>query len=146
MSGTWKKPPMQGHQRAKLALDVFTVAIRQYLGAYLAILGGADAIVFTGGIGENCARIRLEATKNLEFAGIELDQERNQEARGETRISKDTSRTQIWTIPTNEELIVARQAQQRHSPGSACGTDMITRKQAGNSFFHIYDLTFPSVD
>ena len=102
----------QGHRRANLALDVFTSAIRQYLGAYLAILGGADAIVFTGGIGENSARIRSVATKNLEFAGIELDENRNQEARGESRISKDASRTQIWVVPTNEELIVARQAQQ----------------------------------
>ncbi len=102
----------QGHARANLALEVFTAAIRQYLGACLAMLGGADAIVFTGGIGENCARIRSEATKNLEFAGIELDEQLNQSARGEMPISKDASRTQIWVMPTNEELIVARQAQQ----------------------------------
>lgn len=102
----------QGNGRATLALDVFVSAIRQYLGAYLAILGGADVIVFTGGIGENSARIRREATANLEFAGIQLDETRNQNPKGESRISTDESPTQIWVIPTNEELIVARQSQE----------------------------------
>jgi acetate kinase len=101
----------QGNQRAKLALDVFVSTIRQYTGAYLAILGGADAIVFTGGIGENSTKIRAEALQNLEFAGIRLDPEKNEVAKGETRISTDDSKTQIWVIPTNEELIVARQSQ-----------------------------------
>jgi acetate kinase len=102
----------QGHERAKLALDVFTVAIRQYLGSYLAILGGVDAIVFTGGIGENSVRIRSESIKTLGFAGICLDPQRNQSAKGETRISGDTSTAQVWVVPTNEELVVARQTQE----------------------------------
>lgn len=102
----------KGNQRATLALDVFVAAIRQYLGAYLAILGGADVIVFTGGIGENSAKIRREATANLEFAGIRLDEARNQNPSGECRISTDESSTEIWVIPTNEELIVARQSQE----------------------------------
>jgi acetate kinase len=102
----------KGNERAKLALDVFVSAIRQYTGAYLAILGGADAIVFTGGIGENSKKIRAEAMQNLEFAGIRLDPEKNNKAKGETKISTDDSKTQIWVIPTNEELIVARQSQE----------------------------------
>ena len=102
----------QGHSRAKLALDVFTSAIQQYLGAYLAVLGGADVIVFTGGIGENSKHVRREATKNLGFAGIQLDAEKNQNAKGEMRISAEDSATEIWVIPTNEELIVARQSQE----------------------------------
>ena len=102
----------QGHEGAKLALDVFTVAIRQYLGSYLAILDGADVIVFTGGIGENSVRVRSESLKTLGFAGVHLDSERNQTAKGEARISTDDSATQVWVIPTNEELVVARQTQE----------------------------------
>lgn len=102
----------KGHERAKLALDVFISAIRQYLGAYLAILGGADAIVFTGGIGENSVRVRSESIKTLGFAGIHLDAEKNQSAKGETRISSDKSATEVWVVPTNEELVVARQTRE----------------------------------
>jgi acetate kinase len=102
----------KGNQRAKLALDVFTSAIQQSVGAYLALLGGADAIVFTGGIGENSTGIRQEATKNLGFAGIQLDSDRNQHVKGEMRISTDNSTAEIWVVPTNEEIIVARQTQE----------------------------------
>ncbi len=101
----------EGHQRANLALNTFSMAIKHYLGAYLAILGGADAIVFTGGIGENSQRIRAAAIGNMDYAGIQLDENRNQNINGETKISSDESRTQVWVIPTNEELIVARQTQ-----------------------------------
>jgi acetate kinase len=99
----------QGNARARLALDVFVAAIRHYLGAYLVELGGADAIVFTGGIGENGAAIRQATCQGLAGLGIELDEARNRGARGEARISSDASRTQVWVLPTNEELIVARQ-------------------------------------
>ncbi|MDB5388624.1 MAG: ackA 2 [Planctomycetaceae bacterium] len=99
-----------GHARAALALEVFAASIRQYLGAYLAVLGGAEAIVFTGGIGENCKLIRQKVCENLEFAGIELSADRNQQAKGESRISSDTSRVEIWVVPTNEEIVVARQS------------------------------------
>ncbi len=102
----------QGNKRAQLALDVFTASIRQYIGAYLAMLGGADAIVFTGGIGENSRQIRQEATKTLGFAGIQLDADKNQNVSGETRISMNHSAAEVWVIPTNEELIVARQTQE----------------------------------
>jgi acetate kinase len=99
-----------GHARAQLALDVFVASIRQYLGAYLTILGGADAIVFSGGIGENSKLVRAGVCAGMEWAGIVLDEGLNQAARGEARISADSSRTQIWVLPTNEEIVVARQA------------------------------------
>ena len=99
-----------GHARADLALNVFVAAIRHYIGAYLVLLGGADAIVFTGGIGENSRRVRGGVCRDMEWAGLRLDPERNEKARGETRISSDDSRVQVWVVPTNEELVVARQA------------------------------------
>lgn len=98
-----------GHARAELALDVFARAIRQYLGAYLAVLGGADAIVFTGGIGENSERIRRAVLENMEWAGIRLDAERNANVQGEAQVSSDDSQVAVWVVPTNEELVVARQ-------------------------------------
>jgi acetate kinase len=100
----------KGHARAKLALDAFTASIRQYLGAYLTVLSGADAIVFSGGIGENSQLVREGVCKDLGWAGIELDGVLNKAAKGEARISKESSRTQIWVVPTNEEIVVARQA------------------------------------
>ena len=102
----------KGHARARLALDVFTSDIRRALGGMLVELGGADAIVFTGGIGENGVNIRTAVTANLEELGIVLDPAANATAKGEAKISAPESRTQIWTVPTNEELIVARQTQQ----------------------------------
>jgi acetate kinase len=72
-------------------------------------LGGCDVIAFTGGIGENAVALRKEICRDLNWAGIELDQEKNNTRGSETRISADRSRTQIWIVPTNEELIVARQ-------------------------------------
>ncbi|HLJ12230.1 MAG TPA: acetate/propionate family kinase [Planctomycetaceae bacterium] len=102
----------QGHARARLALDVFIASIRQYLGAYLAILGGADAIVFSGGIGENSKLVRSGVCAGMDWAGIVLDDELNRGAKGEARISADRSRTQVWVVPTNEEIVVARQTAQ----------------------------------
>jgi acetate kinase len=99
-----------GHERAELALATFASSIRQYLGAYLALLGGADVIVFTGGIGENSRVVRERTCRNMEWAGIQLDPQRNDTARGESRISPDGSPVQVWIVPTNEELVVARQA------------------------------------
>jgi len=102
----------QGNERAQLALDVFAGAVRHYLGAYLVELGGADVIVFTGGIGENRAGFRTQVCEGLEELGIVLDAEKNRATRNEAPIHAESSRTQIWVIPTNEELIVARQARQ----------------------------------
>ncbi|MFM8252523.1 MAG: acetate/propionate family kinase [Planctomycetota bacterium] len=100
----------QGHARAQLALDVFTAEIRRHLGGLLAELNGADAIVFTGGIGENAWRVRSAVVGQLDNLGINLDESRNSTARGEGPIHAASSRTQIWIVPTNEELIVARQS------------------------------------
>jgi acetate kinase len=99
-----------GNDRARLALEVFVASVRHYLGAYLVELGGADVIVFTGGIGENRPAIRTAVCENLAELGIVLDPQANQAAQGEARISAAESRVQIWVVPTNEELIVARQA------------------------------------
>ncbi|MBX6312658.1 MAG: acetate/propionate family kinase [Isosphaeraceae bacterium] len=100
----------QGDERAKLAIDVFLASIRHYLGAYLVELGGADAIVFTGGIGENSARIRAGVCRDLGWFGIMLDEAQNASARGECLVSASDSRVQVWAVPTNEEIVVARQA------------------------------------
>jgi acetate kinase len=93
----------------RLALDMFVESVRHYLGAYLLLLGGADAIVFTGGIGENSVGMRAAVCANLEWFGIRVDPKANTMARGEMPIHDATSRVQLWIMPTNEELIVARQ-------------------------------------
>jgi acetate kinase len=98
----------KGCQRAQIALDVFAASTRHYLGAFLVELGGADVIVFTGGIGENRHGFRADVCRDLEELGIVLDPKANEQAKGEAKISAPNSRTQIWVIPTNEELIVAR--------------------------------------
>jgi acetate kinase len=98
-----------GDRRARLALDVFVASVRHYLGAYLLLLGGAEAIVFTGGIGEHSTAMREAICANLDWFDIALDPVRNREARGEEPIHTLGSRVQLWIMPTNEELIVARQ-------------------------------------
>jgi acetate kinase len=100
----------KGDEKAQLALDVFVASVRHYLGAYLLQLGGCDAIVFTGGIGENSAAMRAAICANLDWFGIALDPVLNDRAKAEMRIEAVGSRVQLWTMPTNEELIVARQA------------------------------------
>jgi len=101
-----------GNPDAQLALDVFTSAARQHLGGLLVELGGADAVVFTGGIGENGVNVRAAICRDLAELGIKLDPAKNETAHGEAAIHAAGSRTQIWNIPTNEELIVARQTRQ----------------------------------
>jgi acetate kinase len=99
----------QGNTSARLALDLFVTDIRRYLGAFLVALGGADAIVFTGGIGENSKVVREGVCRDLGWFGIGLDSAKNESCKGESLLSSLDSRVQIWTVPTNEELIVARQ-------------------------------------
>jgi len=99
----------KGDYKAKLAFYVFVSSVRHYLGAYLLLMNGTEAIVFTGGIGENSVAMRQAVCSNLDWFGIRLDPEKNQTAKGEARIDAADSRVQIWTIPTMEELIVARQ-------------------------------------
>ncbi len=100
----------EGHEKADLALRAFATSIRQYMGAYMTVLGGADAIVFTGGIGENSERIRRDVCAAMEWAGMQLCEDRNNNVDGETRVSADDSRVEIWVVPTNEEIVVARQS------------------------------------
>ncbi|MDR0366253.1 MAG: acetate kinase [Bifidobacteriaceae bacterium] len=99
----------EGDPAAKLAFDVFTHRLRQYIGGYCAQLGRVDAIAFTAGIGENDPISRAAALRGLEVFGIELDQDKNQAARGAALISADSSRTQVWVMPTNEEYEIAHQ-------------------------------------
>lgn len=99
----------KGHAAAQHALDVYVASIKQYLGGYLALLGGCDAIVFTGGIGENSTLIRERVCEGMEWAGLSLDAASNASAKGEAVVSSSDSRITVWTIPTNEELVVARQ-------------------------------------
>jgi acetate kinase len=97
-------------RRARLAIDIFCYRARKYIGAYLATLGGSDAIVFAGGIGENAAEVRSQVCRGLAWAGVELDEAANAEMVGgkEGRITTATSRLAVWVIPTDEELLIAR--------------------------------------
>jgi acetate kinase len=97
-------------RRARLAIEIFCYRVRKYIGAYLAAMGGAQAVVFTGGIGENSGEIRARICEGLDWMGLELDPERNAATvDGETgQIGRDDSRLAVWVIPTNEELLIAR--------------------------------------
>ena len=100
-----------GDRRAGIAIDMFCARVRKYVGAYLAQLGGAQAVCFAGGIGENSAAIRSEACQGLEALGMKLDPEKNQQDMGESRgwiVSTDDSPIKIYVIPTDEELLIAR--------------------------------------
>ena len=101
-----------GDRRAQLAVDVYVTEIRRHLGGLLVELGGVDAIVFTGGIGENGVNVRASVCANLQQLGIALDEQKNQVASGECEIGAANSPAKIWVVPTNEELIVARQTYQ----------------------------------
>jgi len=106
-----EKAAKEGNERARLAIDAFVESIRHFVGAYLVVLGGCDVLVFTGGIGENGIGIREAVCRNLQWAGIDLDLQKNQVRGKETKISKVESGTEIWIVPANEELIVARQTE-----------------------------------
>jgi acetate kinase len=101
-----------GNAQAALALEVFIASVRHYLGAYFVVLNGADAIVFTGGIGENSPRIRAGVCGQLDWFGIELEPDRNASGPAERKVSTAGSRVDVWTVPTNEEIVVARLAKQ----------------------------------
>jgi len=99
----------QDDRRVRLAIEVFCYRARKYIGAFLACMGGADAIVFTGGIGENSPNIRARICEGLEWAGLRLDDNRNGRMVGlEGQISSDDSSLHAFAIPTNEELLIAR--------------------------------------
>jgi acetate kinase len=98
----------KGNSNAQLALDAYCYRIRKYIGAYAAAMGGLDALVFTAGVGENSPVVRKRCCENLEFLGIRIDDEKNEEAiRVETEIQTDDSPVKVFCIPTNEELVIA---------------------------------------
>jgi acetate kinase len=96
----------QGDEAARTALEVFIYRLQKYIGAYTAVLGGVDAIVFTGGIGQNSDTIRRQALRPFEYMGLRVDDARNRE--GRTIFSADGSKVHALAIPTNEELVIAR--------------------------------------
>ncbi len=97
-----------GNERAKLAFEMQNYQIAKFVGSYAAAMGGVDAIVFTGGIGENERRSRKYVCNMLEFLGFTLDLENNDTSGKEIKISTEASKVQVWVIPTNEELLIAR--------------------------------------
>ena len=101
-----------GNERARLALDVFTYSCKKYLGAYAAALGGVDCVVFTAGIGEHDGVVRMDIVKDMEYMGIVIDEEKNKNVGdGICEISTPESRVKVLVIPTNEELVIARDTQ-----------------------------------
>jgi len=100
----------KGNTRAALAIDILVYEIKKYIGAFAAAMGGLDAVAFAGGIGENSWRVRQEVCRNLEFLGVELDEEKNRlPSSGDRVISSDNSRVAVLVVYTNEEIIVARE-------------------------------------
>ena len=98
-----------GDRRARLAIDLFCYRVKKYLGAYLAAMNGADAVIFAGGIGENAPEVRRRICKGLEWLGIKIDDSRNSALVGsEGRMDAKGSRVELWVIPTDEELLIAR--------------------------------------
>jgi acetate kinase len=96
------------NKRARLAFNLFCYRIKKYIGSYSAAMGGLDAVVFTGGIGENSSMVREKVLKELSFLGIKLDDDLNSKnTKGEREISNKNSRVRIFVIPTNEELVIA---------------------------------------
>jgi acetate kinase len=102
-----------GNKKAILAMDMYAHRIKKYIGAYAALMGGVDAIVFTAGVGENGPITREGSCRGLEFLGIDIDEQKNTSLpRGaEADISRDGSRVRIFVLPTNEEIVIAREAE-----------------------------------
>lgn len=98
----------KGNYRAQLALDRFAYVVKKYIGSYIAALDGVDAIVFTAGLGENSASMRTKVCSGLSFLGIEIDEEKNKIRGQEIEITAPGSKTKVFVIPTNEELMIAR--------------------------------------
>ncbi len=98
---------LAGDEKAVTAFNIFCYRIKKYVGAYASAIGGMDALVFTGGIGENSPLVREKVCNEMEFLGLELDEEKNNNTDGECEISKDGAKVKILRIPTNEELVIA---------------------------------------
>ncbi|MBL0176958.1 MAG: acetate kinase [Ignavibacteria bacterium] len=97
----------KGNPKARIAFDIFCYRVRKYIGGYAAAMGGVDAVVFTGGIGENSVRVREAVSTGLEFMGIDFDPALNAEGPKERIITRPDSRVTVGVIPTNEELVIA---------------------------------------
>ncbi|MBR3544676.1 MAG: acetate kinase [Oscillospiraceae bacterium] len=97
-----------GNERARLALDKFAYEVKKYIGAYAAALGGVDMLTFTAGVGENSASMRANICEGLEYLGVKLDPELNKLRGDERKISAADSKVDVYVIPTNEELMIAR--------------------------------------
>ena len=97
-----------GNKRAELALKMYNYRIKKYIGAYAAAMGGVDVIVWTAGVGENQIGTRLEACSGLEFLGVKMDAEANNTRGKEALISAPDSKVQVWVVPTDEEIVIAR--------------------------------------
>ena len=98
----------EGNSQAVLALNMFSYRVRQYIGKYAAVLGGLDALIFTAGIGENAPSIRTTICENLDFLGVHLDEEKNQASEIEKAIHREDAPVKLLVVPTNEELMIAR--------------------------------------
>lgn len=99
----------EGNERAQLTLDKVCYQIKQYIASYAAAMGGLDAVIFTGGIGENSASVRYNVCKDMEFLGLEVCEELCSKAsRKEATFNTENSKVQAWVLPTNEELLIAR--------------------------------------
>ena len=98
----------EGNERARLALDMYNYRIKKYIGAYAAAMGGLDVIVWTAGVGENQVGTRLDACSGLEFLGVKMDAEANNCRGKEKLISAPDSKVQVWVVPTDEEIVIAR--------------------------------------
>lgn len=99
----------QGDKRSQLVTDMLTYEIKKYIGSYTAAMNGLDVVIFTGGIGENAPEVRKGVCENMEYLGIKLDDSVNDGLKGKlTKISAPDSKVEVWVIPTNEELLIAR--------------------------------------
>ncbi|MFO0554754.1 MAG: acetate/propionate family kinase [Polyangiaceae bacterium] len=119
----------EGDERCRLAIVVFAHRVRKYVGAYAAVMGGVDAVVFTGGIGQNSALVRHHVMRSMQFLGADLDEDKNRDARANSdkpviRISSERSRTQILAVATDEEHAIAEQTAQ-----IAVGRDRVGAKR-----------------
>ena len=98
-----------GDKKAKLAGEMLRYEIKKYIGSYAAVMNGLDAVLFTGGIGENSDDLRADVCADMDYLGIKLDEKANAGLRGKlAKISADDSKVQVWVVPTNEELLIAR--------------------------------------
>lgn len=104
------KEAAAGNKRAEIALTIFINKVKKYIGSYIALIGGLDLLIFTAGIGENAVEVRAEILKNMEYLGIKVDLNKNDNRAEEIKISTENSAAEVYIIPTNEELVIAREA------------------------------------